>query len=376
MIQWRKMVGCDKIERKHVVSWIGVSIMQKTKEKRKIILLETSLFFLVFLISFYLIKVDIPKYEKDKEESSVSLVDNGIEITDSKISLDQYHTNLWIKHGGTYYLNGTLQKQTLLIDTEETVELIFDNVTFLSKDEPCILNKQKNELTLYLKENTSNMMKTEDSENIILSNGNVIIDGSGKLTIETNQTGMTLNSSNLTILNGEILIEAKNGCKVDGNLTMNQGFLRVIASNTGLNITQELVLNDGTIYSNGGSIEKTNGIYASIIVNGGTLLSLGMDHTILQENSNQPILTYTLEEIAEDEIVSIQKINQELLSFQAKSAFHTIIVSTPEIEDGIYSLYIGGNHFGTSKYGIYSKELYIGGTKIGDFEYKSNIIEN
>lgn len=323
------------------------------KNNAKILFFEFFFFLFLFTICVYLAKVDIPKYE-EKKEDDVSLIHDGIEIEGSDILLNNYNNNLWIKKGGTYQISGTLKDRFLMIDTSENVTLIFDNITFDDEKGLSIINKQKNDLTLFLKENSNNRIKE------IVSNGNVIIDGNGTLAIDTNQI-----IGNLTINNGVIIM--KNGCNITGNLTMNQGFVRILSN---LTVTDSILLYDGTLF-----IQEDSAEPLKWIIQGGKLIYFGMMEND-QIESNQNVLSYTFQEKVEDDIFSIQKNQEEFLSIQVPSAFKSMIISTKELEEGVYTFYSGGNHLGNLENGIYNKGLYLGGTKLAELEYKSNKIEN
>lgn len=334
--------------------------MKEKTKKRQIILFELFFFLFLFLICVYLIKVDIPRYEESKESNAESMND-GIEMNGYDVLLNHYDDNLWIRKGGTYQISGTLKNHFLVVDTEENVTLIFNNVTFYDEKEVSIINKQSNDLTLYLTENSKNIIKG------IVSNGNVFIDGSGTLVINSNQKETQI-VGNLTMNDGVMMISS--GCDVKGNLVINQGFVRILSEMT---VTGSTILNDGTFFLQEKNERNDSSKW---IINGGNFIYFGMVDISNQMESHQNILSYTLNKAVEDDLVSIQKDNEEFLSIQVPSAFKSIAISVPSLNDGLYTFYSGGNHLGNLENGIYGKGLYIGGTKLEEFEYKSNKMEH
>ena len=62
-----------------------------------------------------------------------------------------------------------------------------------------------------------------------------------------------------------------------------------------------------------------------------------------------------------------------IISFDAIKKFKTLIISNDKIQNGKYSLYVGGTNDGNIKNNIYTKGNYIKGSKIYTFEVSSNI---
>ena len=63
---------------------------------------------------------------------------------------------------------------------------------------------------------------------------------------------------------------------------------------------------------------------------------------------------------------------EEILTFVPTKAYQTVVVSSPELENGTtYAVYAGGSSTGTVTDGLYSDGTYTGGTQVSSFTITS-----
>ena len=82
-----------------------------------------------------------------------------------------------------------------------------------------------------------------------------------------------------------------------------------------------------------------------------------------EEDSLQKTIAFTLgEKIDKDQMVTLMKGDESLISFVASKSFKTVIISTSDIENGVYKLYKGineGKEYGILNSNVYTKDMEI-----------------
>lgn len=302
---------------------------------------------LIISLGFYLVKVDFQKEETPEEE----VEEKQVEITDYEVFLDDYETDLIFKNGGTYLLKGTFE-HTIQIDTEDSITFLLNNVSITSSLAFHVLNGK---LVIECEANSSNIILSKEG---IISNGDILIKGSGSLTMNVSSFGIS--SNNLTLENTNLMVSSKKD-GILSNVTLNNSNFYLEVKETG--ITGVTTITDGITF-----ISAEKGFSDDYTNQSGTLLLLE------EELSSKDMLTFYLEEELEDDVFSVEKTGEEIISFKSPSPFHYLSLSLDSLEDGTYYLFAGGNHEGELFYGIYEKGLLIGSTKISESALESNII--
>jgi hypothetical protein len=287
----------------------------------------------IFVIAGYALIKAFPSTEKtDKTNKIGNLInesDSTYEVyeTSNIMSIDLTKT-AEIKEDGTYLLNGVSQEE-LKITSTGTVTLKLNGI-----EVPKIISSAS-KLILVLEENAE-----ENKISYISGEGNVFIQGKGKLKVENGISSL----KKITIHDGNIYL------------------LNKISAST-------VVINNGTIslISDNESIVAQEGY----TINGGTVLLLG-NGTISNplSTSKQNIILFNLDnKIEKDKILSLAS-DSEILTFTSEKEYKTIAISTPLLVNGTYYLYNGKNNL-TSTNGIY----LLGGTTYSDKIAVNNISE-
>lgn len=294
--------------------------------------------------------------EKTEKETKASDIETGQEITQSHIDLNQYDTNITITKSGEYTIKGTFEK-SILINADSDVTLILDEVNIQNNITATIANIGENNLIIRLADNSNNTLSdggASEYDACIYSNGKLIIEGNGTLNVYGNQEegeGIATETNDITINGGNITIECQddgiNAGGDGGTITINDGEIYIKANGDGIDSNKNLIINGGTIYTMGSPIGGDAGIDTDggFEINGGTVIALGSDMLEKPEKSSkQKSVCFELNTKVskETEIVFKNEREEEIISFEAKEEFRTLIISSSKLTDGIYYLYQNG----------------------------------
>lgn len=209
-------------------------------------------------------------------------------------------------------------------------------------------------MTIKLKENSINTLSdggSSEYDACIYSNGALIIEGSGTLNVYGNQEegeGIATETNDITINGGTINIECQDdGINAGGDggvITINDGEIYIKANGDGIDSNKNLIINGGNIYTMGSSAGGDAGIDTDegFVINGGELIALGSDMLEKPEkDSTQKSVCFELNtRITEGTKITLKnENNEEIISFEAKEDFRTLIISTPKLTNGTYYLY-------------------------------------
>lgn len=316
--------------------------------------------------------------ESTEKETAAEDIPSGENVATKEINLNDYDSNITITLGGEYTLSGEFS-HSVIIDSDEDVILNLNNVTIKSTMTSAIANINNNKLTVNLVDGTNNYLEDAGSseyDGCIFSGGLLEIDGAGNLEVHGRQEegeGIATDTASININNGNIYIEsADDGINAGGDggtISINGGNIFIKASGDGIDSNQDIKINGGTVYSIGSSLGGDAGIDADkgIIINGGLVIALGSDMLEAPQNtSNQNTICFNLtEKISKGTLVTLINSKDEVIvSFEAKEDFKTLIISSPELNNGTYYLYKNGSNNGREENGIYVNGEYSKGEKI------------
>lgn len=291
--------------------------------------------------------------EKSQKETLSSDIDTGQEVTKSNIDLSQYSSNIRITKSGEYTLKGEF-KHSILVNAESNVILILDGVNIENTITAAIVNVGTSELTIKLADNSNNTLSdggASEYDACIYSNGKLTIEGNGTLNVYGNQEegeGIATETNNITINGGTINIECQddgiNSGGDGGLITINDGEIYIKANGDGIDSNKNLIINGGNVYTMGSSVGGDAGIDTDdgFEINGGTVIALGSDMLEKPENSSkQKSVCFELSaKISKGTKVSLRnELNEEIISFEAKEDFRTLIISNSKLTSGTYYLY-------------------------------------
>ncbi len=297
---------------------------------------------------------DKPMEENKEKEIKKEDVSSGIVVSNSNINLNDYNSNVSINSGGEYNINGQFNN-SLIIDTKDKVILNLNGVQINSDITAAIANINSGELIINLVDGTTNILKdggSSEYDGCIYSIGKLTIEGNGTLKVYGNQEegeGIATESNDITINNGNIYIESNddglNAGGEGGTITINGGNIFIKASGDGIDSNKNLIINGGTIYTIGSSIGGDAGIDTDdgFAINGGDVIALGSDMLELPlSSSKQKYISFSLKnKISSGSIISLKDSDyKEVISFEAKEDFKTLIISNEHIISDNCYLYI------------------------------------
>ena len=297
-----------------------------------------------------------PNEEKAEKETKASDVDAGQEVTVSNIDLSQYNSNITITKSGEYTLKGEF-KNAVLVNAEGKVTLILDNVYIENNITATIANKGTSELTIKLADNSNNTLSdggASEYDACIYSNGKLTIEGNGILNVYGNQEegeGIATETNDITINGGIINIECQDdGINAGGDgglITINDGEIYIKASGDGIDSNKNLVINGGNVYTMGSSVGGDAGIDTDdgFEINGGTVIALGSDMLEKPEKtSKQKSVCFSLNnKIPKGTKITLKsELDEEIIYFETKEDFKTLIISNSKLTSGTYHLYKDG----------------------------------
>lgn len=297
-----------------------------------------------------------PNGEKTEKKTKASDVDAGQEVLDSNIDLSKYNSNITITKSGEYTLKGEF-KNAVLVNAESDVTLILDGVKIENTITAAIANIGTSELNIKLADNSNNTLSdggASEYDSCIYSNGKLTIEGNGTLNVYGNQEegeGIATETNDITINGGTINIECQDdGINAGGDgglITINDGEIYIKANGDGIDSNKNLIINGGSVYTMGSSVGGDAGIDTDdgFEINGGTVIALGSDMLEKPENtSKQKSVCFSLNtKIANRTKVSLKnELDEEIISFEAKEDFRTLIISNSKLASGTYYLYENG----------------------------------
>ena len=297
-----------------------------------------------------------PMEESAPKTTTADDVDSGVTVTDKDIDLSKYSSNITIEEEGEYTLSGNFE-YAVLVNSTDDVTLVLNGVDIKNNLTAAIANIGQGNLSIRLEENTENNLSdggSSEYDACIYSNGALIIEGNGTLNVYGNQEegeGIATETNDITINGGTINIECQDdGINAGGDgglITINGGDIYIKANGDGIDSNKNLVINGGNVYTIGSPTGGDAGIDTDdgYEINGGTVIALGSDMLERPESSSkQKSVTYELKsKVSSGSAVSIQNSNgTEIVSFEAKEDFRTLIVSNDKVENGSYTLYVNG----------------------------------
>ena len=294
-----------------------------------------------------------PSEEKTEKETKASDIEAGQEVLDNNIDLSQYNSNISITKSGEYTLKGEF-KHAVLVNAKSDVTLILDGVDIQNDITATIANIGESDLIIKLADNSNNTLSdggSSEYDACIYSNGKLIIEGNGTLNVYGNQEegeGIATETNDITINGGIINIECQDdGINAGGDgglITINDGEIYIKANGDGIDSNKNLIINGGSIYTMGSSVGGDAGIDTDdgFEINGGTVIALGSDMIEKPEKSSkQKSICFELNSRIDEgtKITLKNEMDEEIISFEAKENFRTLIISNSKLLNGTYYLY-------------------------------------
>lgn len=321
--------------------------------------------------------VFMPKDDTSDPRDETSFEEGNI-ANSNTINLSQQSSDLTITKSGQYTLSGDFTHSIVVDAPNADVELILNNVKITNSETAAIVGLNANKITITTAKDSQNTLSDGGNsvyDGCIYSNAELIFQGEGTLTVNGNQNegeGIATEAQNITFKSGTYVVTSNDdGINAGGDgatITFDGGNFYINANGDGIDSNKNAIINGGTIFVIGSDTGGDAGIDtdSGFTINGGTVIALGSDmiETPLA-SSNQTSLSFTLpNSISKDTNVSLIKDGDNIISFSAPKSFTTVIISTPDLQNGAYQLSTGGTHNGKLINGIYTNGSYSGGSYI------------
>lgn len=316
----------------------------------------------------FVLKNDKAMGEVQTEKDQIKL-DESNTVNSEKIDLNNQKTDVTITKGGSYELSGEFSNSVIVDAENEEVELVLNNVKITNEKTAAIIGLSAKSITINIKDNTENTLSdggNSEYDGCIFSNTELIFNGNGKLVVNGNQNegeGIATETANITINSGDFVVTSNDdGINAGGDgatITINGGNIYVDASGDGIDSNKNAVINGGTLFVLGSDVGGDAGIDTDggYVINGGTVVALGSDMIETPEKTGrQNTIAFTLnEKIDKDNMVSLMKGDEAIVSFIASKSFKTVIISSASLVNGDYKLYTENLSDKENNYGIDTK---------------------
>lgn len=157
-------------------------------------------------------------------------------------------------------------------------------------------------------------------------------------------------------------------------LTISGGALTVDAAGDGLDANGSIQMSGGNVvvYGPTSSGNGTLDYDGSFVLSGGLLAaagSSGMAQAPSDTSSQYSVaMNYTQTQKAGTIVHLEDSKGNEIMTFAPSKDYQTVVISTPDLQQGSYVLYTGGTSSGSEMDGVYNGGQYTGGTKVVAFE--------
>ena len=209
--------------------------------------------------------------------------------------------DITITEEGIYLISGSAKNAQIVVDTddESKVQLVLSNLTITNESTPCIYVKNadkvfvtvtgKNNLTV---SGTFTSDGTTNTDAVIFSKDDLVINGTGTLTVVSSDNGIT-SKDDLKITGGIVNINCtSDGLEANDSIDISDGNITINTKKDGLHAEYDEDDSVGYIYIAGGTINITasdDAIHATTIVqiDGGTITTNsreGIEGTYIQIN--------------------------------------------------------------------------------------------
>ncbi|BBB47980.1 carbohydrate-binding domain-containing protein [Pelolinea submarina] len=232
--------------------------------------------------------VDTSSLNSEDLTAEISLEGSSIRVVGGGVSVDG--TTATITAAGVYRLSGSLDNGQIIVETEDegTVELILDNAVITNTSSAPIFVSSAEEVVITLADGSSNTVtdgasyvfadaETEEPDAAIFSKSDLVIGGSGSLTVNASYKNGIASKDSLTIENGIITVNAiADGIKGKDSVTIQDGTLTIVSGSDGIQSTNDTDEEKGTVTISGGTINITAGLdgiqaETGLLIGGGNL---------------------------------------------------------------------------------------------------------
>jgi len=301
-----------------------------------------------------------------------------------------------ITSAGTYRISGTASDIQIAVQAGDAddVRLILDGVDLSCRTNAAIgvysarepLTAGEYAVAIELAEGSENRIagshNSAESDDEIEFDGAVSsavslgFEGSGSLAIIADKEGVEVSGGHLTINGGSLHIEAGDdplNVSEDGVgvLTMNDGYVysSVLPAQggegDGIDSNGWIVFNGGTAINLAHPSSQDGGIDSDMgsTINGGVIVGAGNMYDPIETDSQQLFMMLEFGQATNDLVVVTDEHDVPVFAYDFPHDYMYIAFSTPELKEGTYHVYLGGEIEGEQTDGLYTSiTSYVPGT--------------
>ena len=303
-----------------------------------------------------------------------------------------------ITDAGTYVFSGTATDVQIAVAAEESdeVRVVLNGVDITCRTAAAIQvytaadprTEGEYGMTIELAEGSKNVVngshtKKTEADNVkhdaaISSSVSLGFEGTGSLTVNGDNEGIEAKYGHLTFNGGNITIHSHDdplNASEDGVavVTINDGYINSSVTSDpqyegdGLDSNGYIKINGGTAINLAHPYSMDSGIDSDCgsFINGGVVVGAGNMYDPIEDASEQLYMLLQFSESTDDLLVVTDKDDHPVFAYDFPHSYTYIAFSTPELEEGIYHVYMGGEIEGVEKDGLYTEiTSYTGGTKL------------
>ena len=231
--------------------------------------------------------VDTSDLSTQELTAEINLEGTAIQVSGSNVTVEG--TSATITAAGVYRLSGSLDDGQIVVETEDegTVELILDNATITNSSSAPIFVSSAKVVIITLADSSNTVSdsanyvftdtETDEPDAAIFSKSDLVIRGSGSLTVNANFKNGIASKDSLTIENGVITVNAAaDGVKGKDSVTILDGTLTIVSGSDGIQSTNDTDEEKGIVTISGGIINITAGLdgiqaETDLLVSGGDI---------------------------------------------------------------------------------------------------------
>lgn len=303
-----------------------------------------------------------------------------------------------IADSGTYIFSGRATDAQIAVAAEDSdnVRVVLNGVDITCRTAAAIQVYSASDprtegeygVTIEIAEGSENVVngshtKKTDTDDIkhdaaISSNISLGFEGSGNLTVNGDNEGIEVKYGHLTFNGGNITIHS-NDDPINGSedgvavVTINDGYIFSSVTSDpqyegdGLDSNGYIKINGGTAINLGHPYSMDSGIDSDCgsYINGGIVVGAGNMYDPIEEDSEQLYMLLQFSESTDDLLVVTDENDNPVFAYDFPYSYTYIAFSTPELEEGTYHVYLGGEIEGVEKDGLYTEiTSYTGGTQL------------
>ena len=259
----------------------------------------------------------------ESESVTISLADNSSSCESDAVSITE--NTITIKDEGTYILSGSLSNGMVIVEAEDTdkIQIVLNGASISNDQSAALYVRSADKVFVTTASGTENTLEHNgssytaiDENNIdaaIFSKSDLTLNGEGTLTVTAQEGHGIVSKDDLVLTSGTYVItSASHGLSGKDSVRIANGSYTIVSGKDGIHAASNVTISDGKIDITQ-SYEGIEGL--SIDIAGGEITVVASDDGINADGGNDSSIT-------------------ELLSWIAEKQYSSIIISTPEIQQG------------------------------------------